>query len=395
MIRRALFAAALAALSLGSARAEDAPATQTKPWDWVFVYYMNYDNNLEPCGRPILDMLKAGVVSDRVVVTCQADFRDTDGLRRYVITKAGGETCEQLADQENSADEETLAAYLEWVKQRFPGKKYALVFLDHGGALAEMSNDGNPGREGGQKWLEVTETAQVVAAWNKTLDSPLELLFLQQCGKGGLENYHAFRGAAKVLMGSQTPVGAPNSYYAATVKWAGEHPEADGQALAATIRETESPRMFTTYSAFHAAALEELPARLAPVLEPLLARGDQLALPRGIKSCFQSPPDELFFDGLQLLRALYQQNELDAAPVDAFDAWAKEKLLAGHKVSPLRVQVAGDWCGYSIYFPVTGRAIDRYAHYPLFKETRLPELFRALQAARKKSLPAGAPRKGQ
>lgn len=388
--------AVLASLLLaGAALAQSDEGAGPKPpksWDWVLVYYMNYDNNLEPCGRPILDMLQQGLASDRVAITCQADFRGDDGLRRYVLTRAEGETCERLPDEEGSAEEETLAAYLEWVKQRFPGKKYALVFLDHGGALGEMSQDEHPGREGGQNWLEVTETAKVVAEWRKQLGGSLELMFLQQCGKGGLENYHAFRGAAKVLMGSQTPVGAPNTYYAKTVEWVGEHPEADGVALARTIRETESPRMFTTYSAFHGEALEELPARLGPVLEPLLARGKELALPRGIKSCFQSPPDELFFDGIQLLRALYQANQLELAPVEAFDAWARETLLAGHSVSPLRERVAKDWCGYSLYFPVTGRAIERYAHYPLFQETKLPQLFSELQAARRRTLPAGAPR---
>lgn len=397
MLRSRLASLLLPLLLAGPALAEGEPAPQAAPQghDWVLVYYMNYDNNLEPCGRPILDMLKKGLVADNVVVTCQADFRDKDGLRRYVLTKSGGETEERLADQENSGDEETLAAYLEWVRQKFPGKKYALVFLDHGGALGEMSMDEHPGKEGGQNWLEVVETAKVVAAWREKLQGSLELMFLQQCGKGGLENYHAFRGAAKVLMGSQTPVGAPNHYYPATVQWACEHPEADGVALAARIRETESDRMFTTYSAFHGPALDELPARLKPVLEPVLARGEALALPRGLKPCFNSPPDELFFDGIALLQALYKANELDPAPVAAFDAWAREKLLAGHRVSPARERIAKDWCGYSIYFPVTKAAIERYAHYPLFQETQLDELFAALQAARKRSLPAGAPKPGQ
>ena len=61
----------------------------------------------------------------------------------------------------------------------------------------------------------------MVLAEGRSQGAEVELLFLQQCGKGTLENYYSFKDAAKVVMGSQTNVGAPNSYYAASVRWAG------------------------------------------------------------------------------------------------------------------------------------------------------------------------------
>ncbi|MCW8139466.1 MAG: hypothetical protein KIT58_11260 [Planctomycetota bacterium] len=378
MSRRTLAPLALAPLALaaslllgGGARAEQ---TATKPWDWVLVYYMAYDNNLEPCGRPILDMLGKGVKSPRLVVTCQADFTDNEGMRRYTITHEGEKV--EAVPGEGSAEEETLRDYLEWVRLTFPGRRLALIFLNHGGKLGEMSLDENPGREGGQNWLEVHETSRVVAAWREAVKKDggeVELLFLQQCGKGALENYHAFRDGGRVIMASQTVVGAPNYYYEKALRWAGQHPEGTGEELAAKIREFEPANMFTTYTAMRGAALEELPARLEPVLAPLLKK-EQLAAPTGLRSCFDQPPDELFIDGLALLEGLYTQNEVDRAPLDAFATWVREELLCGHRVSPARERVASSWCGFSIYLPRSRRALERYSHYPIYRETRLDDL---------------------
>jgi hypothetical protein len=264
------------------------------------------------------------------------------------------------------------------VKDTYKARHYAVVFLDHGGRLGEMSYDENPGREGGQHWLEVVETSGVCADFRKAVKdqgAEVELLFLQQCGKGTLENYYSFKDAARVVMGSQTNVGAPNSYYAASVRWAGEHADADGVALATAIRDAEAANMFTTYTAIRGDALAELPHRLEPVLAPLLAKDALSKLKARLRPCFEVADDEGFFDGIALLRALYAANDLDGAPLDAFATWAHETLICGHRVSPSRTQVAGDWCGFSMFVPLSARAMTRYQHYPIYKDTALSRVF--------------------
>lgn len=391
------------ALSAPARADEKAPA----PREWHLAYYMAYDNDLEGAGRPILDMLKRGLTNEHVVVTCQADFRAQDGMKRYVLTPAG-ETVEAV-EGEGSADAASLRGYLEWVKTKHPARRYAVIFLDHGGKLGELSVDELPTKLPAgtdlkkakirPRWLEVVETAGVLSTWRKALPAgqTSELMFLQQCGKGALENYHAFRDAAKVLMGSQTIVGAPNAYYAKVVQGLCARPDVDGEALAAAIREAETPNMFTTYTTVRGAALADLPAKLAPVLAPLMAREEleagrydlktfaaaaqgkpapaALATVEGaIPTCFDQPGDEPFFDGLALLETLYAANRLDRAPLEAFAAWARTTMIAGHRVSPRHTEVAGSWCGFSIMVPISREAITRYAHYPLYKETQLDEL---------------------
>lgn len=350
-------------------------------YDWVLYYYMAYDNNLEGCGRPILDMLKKGVTSERTLVVVSADFRDQDGMRRYVLTQ-GEEAETRLPDQEGSAEEETLASELAWVGERFKARKYAIVFLNHGGRLGEMSHDEHPGSEGGQNWLYPPDVAPVLTAFRKEVPGEVELMFYQQCGKGTLENVHAMKDTAKFIMASQTVVGAPNYYYTDAVKYVGEHPEIDGKELAKQFTERETANMFTTYTTFDAAALGDLPAKLAPVLAPLRAK-DVVEAPKfrelKLRPCFDMPPDEVMFDGFPLLAGLYQANGLDEAPLDAFKAWVKESLITSHRVSPDRMARASSWCGFSIYVPLSPGALSRYAPtYPIYQQTELDELWGSL-----------------
>jgi len=359
------------------------------PWDWVFYYYMGYDNNLEGCGPPILKMLREGITSDRVAIVTSADFRDTDGMRRYEATRAG-EKFTRL-ETEDAADEATLKSELEWVRENYKAARYAVVFLNHGGALSEMSHDENPGKSG-RDWLHVVKVAKVITDWRKTLAGKLELLFIQQCGKGTLENYHAFRTCAPYIMASQTTVGAPNYYYTKAVKAVCEKPRVDGKAVAALFKQHETNNMFTTYTTLNDKALNALPEKLNAVLTALLEakefkkpdiqpqfqrrRRGQNAQPEGpgARMCFQGGRDEAMVDGLALLKAMYEANKLDAGPIDAFAKWVKEELITEHRVSPDRKAMAGDWCGFSLYVPLTQDALDRYKDYPIYKDTKLKEL---------------------
>lgn len=364
----ALSCLAAALLCAGAVRAEDAPAAP-KLLEWHFVYYMAYDNNLEKCGPPILDMLGKGVTSDDVVVTCLSDYTDREGLKRHVFTKGGHDV--QKVDGEGIAEEETLRDHLAWASTAHPAKRYAIVFLDHGGRLGQMSNDANPGKAGGQDWLEVVETGQTIATWRRGLPAAqkVELCFLQQCGKGTLENYHAFKDAAEFLMGSQYTVGAPNYYYTKAIQAVCEQPGVDGAEVARLMRENDPPNMFTTYTTIRSSALQDLVKRLEPVLAPLAAR-EKVDLARGLKPCFDMAPDEAMFDGFAFLDGLYTANELDKAPLQAFTAWCQESLIVGHRISTKRPDANGT-CGFSLFLPLGPQALTRYTHYPLWKDTAL------------------------
>jgi hypothetical protein len=77
--------------------------------------------------------------------------------------------------------------------------------------------------------------------------------------------------------------------------------------------------------------------------------------------------DEYFVDGLQLLKALYEENEVELQPFDRFEKWVNEELISGHRVSPRQARRAGNWCGFSIMVPGSKRVLDRYVNdYPIY-----------------------------
>lgn len=367
------------ALSLALAVAAVSPALaegteKTYDYDWVFHYYMAYDNNLEGAGQPILEMLQEGITSERVVVLVSADFRDQDGMTRYVLTK-DGQTSERLSE-EGSAEEETLATELAWVRDGYKAERYALVFLDHGGALGEMSNDEHPAKRGGQNWLYPPEVATVLGDFRARVEGEVELMFYQQCGKGSLENYYAMRNAAKYVMGSQTVVGAPNYYYAKAIQAICEQPARSGRELAALFTQHETTNMFTTYTTLDCAQLRELPQRLDAVLEPLLAVETlSVEAVAKLRPCFTFPsgrPIELFFDAFHMLDALYAAHGLDAAPLDAFKTWVSNTLITGHRVTPRQNQGAETWCGFSIFLPTRAQRLAKYRDtYGIYGDTKL------------------------
>jgi hypothetical protein len=383
---------ALALLTGAPAGADDTKAEPVKAdYDWVFFYYMAYDNNLEGCGRPILNMLKEGVTNDRVAVVTFADFTDKKGMKRYEATTAGEK--ETQLEVESSAHESTLKEQLEWTRDNYKADKYVIVFLDHGGALSEMSYDTYPGKGATQNWLHAVKVADVITEWRKGLSGKLEFVFIQQCGKGTLENFHAFRDAAPYVMASQTVVGAPNYYYTDALKAVCEKPDVDGKEISHLFQQNETDNMFTTYTTMNDKALKEVSGKLDAVLKPLLEvkelkrptildeykrRGEKAPEGASCRMCFEGGPDEQMVDGIALLTALYDANELDKAALDTFAAWAKETLITEHRVSPRRESHAGTWCGFSLYVPKTTEALERYKDYPIYKDSKLEELMAKL-----------------
>lgn len=371
---------------------------KTKPVqrEWVVFYYMAYDNNLEKCGRPIVDMIKAGITNDKVAAVVSADFTDTEGMKRYVLTQ--GKERETPLATDASSDEATVAAELKWLGENMPAKKYALIFLNHGGGLGQMSLDERPGKPGAKRWLYPPKLAKEVAAWRKKVQQAkgeVELFFYQQCGKGSLENYHVMQDAARWIMGSQTVVGAPNYYYTKTLQALCAKPTWTGLDLAKEITRRDPPHMFTTYTTVDAAAVKKLPKKLDAVLKPLLGL-KRVKFPRlnrqAFWPCFNFGRREVFFDGLALLKAFYVTNGLDLKPFTTFKTWSDSKLVVNHRVSPRKTEKASSWCGYSVFLPLRPRALSRYADFPIYQQTKLDELFKKLLSQRR-ALPAGKKKK--
>jgi len=363
----ALVLVALAALPL-AVRADETPPA----YDWGVVYFMSYDNDLERCGAPIIEGIAQGTVGDRIVAAVQADFTDKGGMRRIVLKKGGRE--ETTIDSEDSADPERAFEYLRWFVKTFPCKRYVVTFLNHGGTLDAMCFDEKPATPR-RNWMSGQVVGEKLRALKKEMPGRFELLFLQQCGRGSLENLYSFRGTADFIMSSPVPVGAPNTYYTAVHRWLAENPEATGDRIAAKIAAEDDH--YTIYTCLRTSALDELPKRLDAAIAPFLK-------PKELKPAARQrvihPVGEPIVDARAYLEALAAANELDAAPVAAFFRWVEKDLFTLVKLHEQKGRSARTLCGLSIYAPRTSAEAGRYRKLDIYSGTRLPALWEKVLA---------------
>lgn len=349
--------------------------------EWTFIYYMSYDNDLADNAPIILDALAKGVKSGDCAVTVLADDADSSGLKRYAIT-AAGVRMDRLASDDSSSEQQ-LADYLEWARKNYPARQYAVVFLDHGGRLDEMCLDEHPAANAEPKWLSARKTGDVLREFRQQTapEGAVELLFLQQCGRGTVENLYNFRGTAAAVMASQLGVGNPNTYYQPTLAWLAAHPEAGGRELARQIMTTDEH--FNNYVCVDGKALAELPARLDPVLAALLAGGDA-APPRPPRRAIECREcnGERNYDLKSWLEAAFRENGRPPEELDIFLEWMRKKLIWEYAVQPRQQEALKELCGLALFVPESAEARMAYADYPFHTASRLAALWRAMPAPR-------------
>ncbi|MBE9116457.1 hypothetical protein IQ249_11155 [Lusitaniella coriacea LEGE 07157] len=80
-------------------------------YDWIFLYWIPYDNNLSHFGKPILKIIDKGVRNNNLLVAVQMDLWNATQLSRTVITQA--ETTTQELQTNNSANVRVFSDYLD------------------------------------------------------------------------------------------------------------------------------------------------------------------------------------------------------------------------------------------------------------------------------------------
>jgi len=353
-------------------------------YEWVFVYYMSYDNDLSSYGEVILSDLKNGLSNPDVAVVVQADFIDSNGMKRIGLYYADGKTNrkETILRSEDSADEAELRKYLKWVSKKWVAKNYCITFLDHGSSLNHMCLDRKPfgsrkkNRQfGSGKWLRASEAAKIIASFNQKTDRKVRLLFLQQCGRATIQNLYNFADAAEYTMASPLVVGAPNTYYTKTIAAVAQDPNITGEILAETImREDEH---YTLYTLISNEQLKRLPGKLAPVLKSfgrasaLRKESPGLCRPESCSHLFEYK-SEKFYDLKSYFYALNSaNNNIAGDELDSFFDWCQGSLIVSKAVREPRSPVESTYCGLSIYVPSSPYAGTGYSFLPLHRQTDL------------------------
>ena len=349
-------------------------------YEWVFVYYMSYDNDLNAFGKVILRDLTKGILNSKVAVVVEGDFIDNKGMKRIALYHANGKPRrkEITLKSEDSADENELRKYLNWVRKNWNANNYCIVFLDHGGTLNHMCHDWKPFRNHSEnkrfvsgKWLSAAEAGEIVADFNHKVDGRVRLLFLQQCGRAAVQNLYNFVDTAEYILASPLKVDAPNTYYATTLASVGRDPNITGEILAETVmREDEH---YTLYTLISNKELKKLPEKLTPVLKSF-GQTSSLNQPNSCRSLFEFE-SERFYDLMYYLQALNSaNNNIAGKELSSFLDWSQNQLI----VSKAFKGPDSSYCGLSIYVPSSKNEITRYGFLPLYQQTDLEHIMKLM-----------------
>lgn len=365
-------------------------------YDWVFLYWMPYDNDLSVFVQPIIQMLKRGVQSDNILVGVESDFSGATRLSRSIIRKDKIDV--QHLETANSSNEEVFAEYLNWASSQFQAKRWAIVFLGHGGRLLEISPEEHPdtGSFSETKWMNLQKLSDVIVKFNRAVDNRVELIFFQNCNKGNLEVHYTFRDAAKYTLSSQLILGAPNYYYESLLQYLGERPNIDGGQLAEKIMEFERKDMYHTLTATKNRYFHNLPEKVNPIIEAILASDikstrafinsilkTELDRKRKSEIEFYSYSNEKFVDLVEFLQKITQKSGASQDKykdfVDFFNTSIIHKVQQTGELISLRIRPRyQNYSGLGLFLPTSRQELEAYRYLQIYSDLKLVNLFEAI-----------------
>lgn len=327
--------------------------------DWLFSYYMPYDNNLSHYGIEIINQIQDNITATNVVALVQADFDDTLGMARYIITK---DSIQRMRiESEYSAFTITYENYLTWINNNFEYKKIAVIFLDHGGKLDELCLDEQPA----QAYLKVDS---LKSSFSKINESKIDLLFLQVCSKGSIEPIFEFKDVAKYTLFSQTVVGAPNSYYPKLFSNISNLSIYETLDIIDCIINNEGSDMYYSYSCVDNSKLDKFYTQFEKFIT-LLGKSEYLILSSKPKQVIYY--GEEYWDILSFLECIVLDVDSLSIIREELIAFLTEELIIINKINPAYSNMKG-FCGLSMYALTNDKKYSNLKFYNLLIE--MPEV---------------------
>jgi hypothetical protein len=203
-VRAQSTAGALAGLS-NQASAQAPAGTSQRPW--TVMVYAAADNNLDPYIRQDISSLELAAHNTclNLVLLWDGAARDDSAYYRlrfdpHMATWAAyTQGTDKWAQGElNMGQPDNLTAFVEWAKNNYPASHYALVIRDHGDGLGGMEVD-DPSAD----HLTIPELDQALDTISQNGASPLDLVFMDACLMGMLEDAYQFRGQIGVYVASE------------------------------------------------------------------------------------------------------------------------------------------------------------------------------------------------
>jgi len=350
--------------------------TPTPVSEWTFMVYIDADGYMGN-GTPldsyafqdINEMEKVGS-TDKVNVIVYLDRIGIEGTQIYYIHKDEDPNVItspviSSAGELNSGDPHALADFVNWVMDKFPAKRYALILLNHGRGWREKITPYK-----GVCW-DVTAnddclTMNELKEAFRHLHASLDLLGFMACLMGMVEVAYEVRDYAKMMVASEEPIPGPSWPFDDILKELANKPTMDATTLGKTIVSCYS-RFYKNRWTLSAIDLKNVPilvkdiSNLAIELQKNWARyRTQIINARENAEQMQEAPD--YIDLVSFTRKLTMPKTLkDAAG----------RVTSSLKRSVIAYASGGRECyGLTIYFPTTPPTEADYTEYRTLDFTR-------------------------
>jgi Clostripain family len=324
--------------------------------EWLFSYYMPYDNNLSRYGNEIIDMIKDSIKNQNVIAVVQADFNNSSGMIRYIIRKNSIKKIP--VENEYSAFSKSYEDYLKWVNNNFDFKKSAIVFLDHGGKLDELCLDETPVHS----FLKVDSLNQIFKKVNG--NKKIDLLFLQVCTKGSIEPLYEFKDVARYTLCSQTELGAPNYYYPKLFADISKQKNIETLDVLSDIIAYDRHDMYSSYTCIDNSKMDSFYILLNEFIKVIKKQPalEMVAEPKKV-----SYYGETYWDLTSFLKNISLKDETLQDLRTSLIKFLNNKLIIFNKLNPARSTMDG-YCGLSIYALVNEAQYYNLKLYSIVKE---------------------------
>jgi hypothetical protein len=195
--------------------------------EWTVLVYLAADNSLAVEGVQDLDEMESALADDRVAVVTEAEFspdqlqragcttpacinRPNFNTFRYAVRGGGNRrvgvdgTVTDIGNRDMTRSDE-LREFIQWGKQNFPAKRYALVLWNHGGGYTGLIEDVT---SAGSRLMSLDDVRTAL-----TGAGGVDVVDFDMCLMGGYETLAKLQGVTKYVTFSEAIVpGAGNPY---------------------------------------------------------------------------------------------------------------------------------------------------------------------------------------
>ncbi len=344
--------------------------------DWLFMVYLDADNNLESAGIDDLNEMEVAGSTTRVKIVVQMDRAegyDTSngnwtGAKRFYVTQDTNTAIINspvIADlgEVNMGALATLQGFIEWAIANYPAQHYALVLWDHGSGWREQNSSAIKSvcvDDQANDELTMTELRSALNAANATTGEVLDIIGFDACLMQMVEVTYQVMGSASrplvdIAVGSEETEPGDGWDYAATLTALTANPTMTASQLATRIVNdyisSYSPTLGITQSAANLGLVDELATAINSFAQAMTgATGDWNAI-KTARGLAQEYYYSYYIDLYHFAQLVNQNTSISQAVRNAassvMTAVNNAVIAEGHTSS-----VANSH-GLSIYYPET------------------------------------------